>query len=107
MDLEVYSRRWGHNDTYGMDLTETGWDISHVAIGGECDPSGEPYLFENLKQDSINYPAELGEYLAYLWKRAKEDGLSDAEVQQHLDALGQWIQVTERSTPGGIFADYD
>ncbi len=106
MDLEVYSRRWGHNDTYRVDITDAGWYISHFTIGGECDPGGKPYLFENFEQDVINYPADIGNYLAFLWERAKKDDLSDDEVQRHLNALGQWIQTTERSTPGGFFADY-
>lgn len=101
--LEVYSRRWGHNDTYTLERTERGWGISFVAISGQCDPTGEPYLYDNLRQDSINYPAHLGEYLGRLWRKAEDENLSGDEVQRHLDQLAQWIQITEKSTPDGFF----
>jgi hypothetical protein len=104
--FEVFSRRWGHNDSYRVERTEEGWTISYHAIGGPCDPTGEPYLYDNLRQDGINYPADLGSYLAWLWERAKTENLSDDEIQKYLDQLGQWIQITERNTPGGIFEAY-
>lgn len=107
MHLEVYSRRWGHNDSYRFERTDRGWEIGYVAIGGECDPAGDPYLYENLVQDGINYPADLGRYLAFVWETARENDLADDEVQEYLDQLGQWIQITEKNTPVGIFEAFD
>ena len=40
MILQVYTRRWGHYDPYQVVITETGWEINHIAYGGPCDPSG-------------------------------------------------------------------
>jgi hypothetical protein len=51
MLLKIYSRRWSrgndHWDNYTVERTEKGWRIGHIAIGGECNSRGEPYLFDN------------------------------------------------------------
>jgi len=105
--FKVFSRRWGHDDVYHMTRTKTGWDVTYISIGGPCDKSGKPYLFANLQQDAIDYPAGLGGWLEWLWHRAKEDGLTAAQVQSSLDQLAQWVRNTEQSSPnGGVWEGY-
>ncbi|MBK8362000.1 MAG: hypothetical protein IPL15_24840 [Comamonadaceae bacterium] len=53
--FRVFSRRWDHEDTYKVRRTHDGWDISHLAIGGPSDKGGQPFLFRNLRQDSIQF----------------------------------------------------
>ena len=106
MLLEVCSRRWGHNDRYKIRKTDSGWYITHISINGPCDKTGNPYLFENLRQDSINYPRDLGGYMEYLWERASAENMSKDDIQKQLDLLGEWIQTTEKATPGGFFSEY-
>lgn len=106
MYLEVYSRRWGHPDKYHVDRTATGWRIDHLSITGDCDKEGKPYLFENLDHDSIDYPAGLGGYLAFLWDQAEAQKMTDAQIQERLEELGQWIQTVEQHAPQGIWSDY-
>jgi len=71
----------------------------NVHLSGECDKQGKPYLYTNLEQDMINYPAALGEYLDYLWEEAAAEKMSEEEIQAHLDMLGEWIKTVEMSTP--------
>lgn len=106
MKLEVYSRRWGHNDSYTVTHAATGWNVSYLSIGGLCDKQGKPYLMENLDHDSINYPEALGEYMEWLWQKVKEQNMTDAEVQEELNKIGLWIQTTEKASPGGIFSEF-
>jgi hypothetical protein len=106
MYMEVYSRRWGHNDRYTVERTQTGWNIFHVVIGGVCDKRGAPYLFMNLHHDSINHPEALGEYMEWLWDKAQQQTMSDDLVQLALDQIGVWIQKTEKASPGGIFSQF-
>lgn len=106
MNLTVYSRRWGHDDTYTVEITNTGWNISHVAHSGDCDSFGKPYLFTILDHDSINYPEELGGYMDWLWRTANEQNMDETEIQKHLDELGAWIQTTEKSTPRGLWQQF-
>lgn len=102
MILRVFSRRWGHDDNYAVERTADGWRIERSS-GGECDKKGEPYLSRNLDHDSINYPADLGEYMEWLWEQTEEQNMSEKEIQKALDALGEWISVVERNSPKGVW----
>ncbi len=87
MFFEVYSHRWGHNDRYRIERTESGWEVEHAAINGLCDKTGHPYLFKNLKQDFISYPWDLGDYMECLWDMTDTEGLSEEEVQACLEEV--------------------
>lgn len=104
--LDVYTRRWGHDDRYTFKRTENGWFIGNIAINGNCDKTGAPYLYENLRQDSVNYPKSLPGYLEYLWDQAAEEGLSHETVQDSLNILSNWIKVCEKGSPKGIWEAY-
>jgi len=106
MHIEVYSRRWGHNDRYNVNRTQTGWDVSFHMIGGSCDKQGNPFLFDNLEHDTINYPEALGGYMEWLWDQAQDQNMNDDQIQEALDQLGAFIQQTEKASPAGIFAQF-
>ena len=99
--FRVFSNRWGHDDTYQVQRTEDGWNITHIAIGGPCDKEGRPFLFENFRQDSVHYPEGLGGWMERLWKQAAEEGLRQAEVQTALQQLADWVSNTEKNVPTG------
>ena len=107
MELEVYSRRWGHTDRYKISKTANGWYVDHERIKGECDETGEPYLFKNIDQDGINYPKDLGGYMEWLLDESTKKNMSEEEIQEQLDLIGEWIQITEKASPGGIFSEYN
>jgi hypothetical protein len=104
--LNVYSRRYGHHGRYGVERTDYGWIVEHAGVGGPCDRAGEPYLFQNLKHDSINYPADLGGYMEWLWGQARDRNMPDAEIQEYLDVLAGWIETVERASPNGLWQHY-
>jgi hypothetical protein len=97
--FRVYSRRWDHDDTYRVKRTEDGWEIRHMAIGGPCDKGGRPFLFENLRQDSINHPAGLDGWMERIWTQAETKGLTEAQVQAALQQVADWVSQTEQNTP--------
>ena len=99
--FEIYSQRWGHPDTYRLVRTPTGWNVHFISIGGPCDPRGEPYLYENLRHDSISYPSTLPDHLEELWRHASAEGggLTREQVQDRLDGLAKWVSETERNAP--------
>ena len=97
--LVVFSRRWGHEDTYIVKRIDNGWYIEFGGRKGNCDKAGAPYLFDILRNDSINHPSDLGGYMEFLWDQAEEQHLSVEEVQNYLNDLGKWIQEVEKSTP--------
>ncbi len=97
--FEVYSRRWGRRDTYRIKLTATGWNVSHIAINGDCDKEGERFLFLNFRQDYIDYPYKVGRYMEKIWERAHHDNLPIAKIQEMLQAVADWVSLTEENAP--------
>ncbi|MBD7985178.1 hypothetical protein H9649_11310 [Sporosarcina sp. Sa2YVA2] len=104
--MQIYSRRWGHTDTYRFIRIEEGWNVSLLSRSGSCDKKGYPVFYEILDNDLINYPAELPNYMGWLWDSAKEKGLTKEEVQSSLDDIAKWINSCEKSSPKGIFKGF-
>lgn len=104
--MNIYSRRWGHEDTHHVEMTEEGWKISHLKEHLDeaiCDKTGKPHFFKRMDQDLINYPEELGNYMEYLWDQASETNLTEKEIQEHLNELATWINAVEKASPKGEF----
>jgi len=89
--FKVYSPRWGHDDTYRLTVNQNGWHVEFLAINGDCDKTGHPYLFQNLNQDSIEYPSGLGFEMNLIYEHAWDGTLSVEEIQRRLDKLGEWV----------------
>lgn len=99
--FNVYSRRWGHHDPYRIIRTSTGWEVHHLGISGPCDKGGRPFLFDNFRQDSIQYPNKIDGWFEWLWDQAECKGLTKEQVQSSLDDLAEWVSQTEQTVPRG------
>lgn len=105
--MKIWSERWdertdksagrdGKNwDEYRIKWIEEGWYIEHIAINGECDKTGEPFLYQNLRQDFISYPNDLSSTMESLWYSVKEDKLTKAQLQAKLDEISERINLCE------------
>lgn len=103
--FRVFSPLWGRDDSYRIKRTEDGWDVHFLTIGGPCDRGGRPFLFANLDHDCINYPSGLEYWMRSLWDRAASRGLSHAQVQDALQNLADWVNMTQKGAPsGGVWA---
>lgn len=90
--FEFYCPRWERNDTYLLDIHDEGWTVSHLAISGNCDRRGAPYLYANFDQDSIEYPSGLGFKMELLFEHARDHSLPDDEIQRRLGELARWVE---------------
>ena len=109
--MKIFSERWdgetgrsaGRNgsnwDEYRIKRTKTGWYIEYIAINGECDKSGEPYLFQNLRQDHISYPHNLPMFMESLWDAVENEKLNQKQLQQELNKFSNWINASEMNKP--------
>lgn len=98
LDFSVYSRRWGHYDTYKIERTIDGWNVRHIAINGSCKKNGEDVLFMNLNHDSIFFPEDgIKHALQVLWNEADETGMSIEELQNKLQQVADWISSIEKT----------
>jgi len=90
-NLTVFGHKYGHNDTYGIQFLPDGWDVSHISIGGKCDKKGDPFLFRNLLQDSIEYPSSLGFKMEEIHEKIESGNYDEEQIQSMLDEIGTWI----------------
>ena len=109
--LKIFSERWdgetgkgaerkGTNwDEYKIKRIKKGWYIEHIVINGECDKSGEPYLYQNLRQDYISYPQDLPIFMESLWETVKTEKLNQKQLQRELDKFSKWINECEMNKP--------
>jgi hypothetical protein len=97
--LTFYTRRWNSNVTLRVRKTDTGWHISHLAINGDADREGAPFLRANLRQDNVKFPTDLGDFMAFIWEQLDEGEIDDDRAQEMLNELGEWISTCESSQP--------
>lgn len=104
--MSIYTRRWGHDDSYQVKRIENGWYINNISIGGDCDKTGHPYLYRNFNQDYVNYPKAIPRYMEILWDKCADEGLTKENVQIALDELAKWISACEKNSPSGIWGGW-
>lgn len=97
MNFSVYSRRWGHRDSYRIKRTISGWDIRAIAINGPSEKDGTGMIMENLNHDSIFYPEQsIKNAFKYLWEMADEREMTVEELAAKLQNIADWISEIEK-----------
>ena len=111
VELELYSPRWGHNDTYKVELHQDYMEISTMQQRRckatwvqDCDPewSGED-LEKILRNDSIYPPAVTRNLFERAWKGWRGGELSDEQVSKEIILIGDWINTVTKSKPNSDF----
>ncbi|MCB5543043.1 hypothetical protein LIP56_03040 [Anaerostipes hadrus] len=96
--FKVYTRRWGHENTYSIKRTVNGWYCKYIAIRGECKKNGEGGLFMNLDHDSVFYPKEGVAYaMEKLWEDADDEVIDFDELAKRIQQIADWISAVEKS----------
>ena len=103
---EIYSPRWGHDDTYTFELSQEEMLISKGARKSKCvwqedkDPiwQGES-LDSHLRNDSIHAPVVFTDLLERLWLSWRNGEINDEAAQMELDAVIEWLNVLTRAKP--------
>lgn len=80
--FKVYNNRRNIVLKYKLEVTETGWYISHWGINGNCNPDGKELFYDNFDQDNISYPNDFGYYLEWLWEKIINTEITQQEAQK-------------------------
>lgn len=99
INLEIYTVRWGHCDTYRITINKNGWIVENIAIGGQCNQKGHPYLFRNLEQDNVQYPHQLEDWMNYCWDECMEKNWTQAQLEEALTSIFEWVNTVEKNAP--------
>lgn len=102
-DIEIYSPRWGHNDTYTISFSREEMRISLGPRAVTCtyvenrDPEWDGDIFRILVNDHIHAPKILPDLFEYIWF-AWRDG-SDVDYQAELEAIATWLNAISNAKP--------
>lgn len=110
VELQIYSPRWGHDDTYEVTLTRDALVIALGPRSATCtwrdnlDPEwGEESLEDILRNDSIYPPSIFPRLLEHAWRSWRDGDLDDAAVDTALKALADWLNGITRTKPDSGF----
>ncbi len=103
---EIYSPRWGHNDTYVFDFERDTLTIKLPPRIAICtwqenrDPAwtGET-LDEILRNDHIYPPSILTELIAHLWTSWRSENIPTDFVNAELQAVIMWLNQITNAKP--------
>lgn len=97
--ISIFNKLRGRRDTYRLILNEHGWYVSFIAINGQSDARGCPFLYNNLDHDGLSYPIELYDVMEYLWKMRFYKKVSRKQLEQKLSAISNWLSKINDSKP--------
>jgi hypothetical protein len=108
--MRIFSPRWGHEDTYVLELSRASLVVNHITSKAVCtyrenlDPewSGDS-LEDILRNDSIYTPAVLPRMLERAWLAWRSNDLSDEELQIEINAVADWLNTCTRAKPSTEF----
>ena len=106
VELQIYSPRWGHKDTYTVEMSQAEMTITMHPRVANCtyvpnqDPvwSGEPlqHIFNN---DSIYAPEMFPDLFEWAWGKWRNGEISDQDVDTELQLLATWLNTITAAKP--------
>ncbi|MGR5129963.1 hypothetical protein [Photobacterium swingsii] len=110
VDLRIYSPRWGHHDTYSVELHQDYMRISitpRVAKATYVENRDPEWSGESLQRimnnDSI-YPPEITQDLFQrTWLAWRDGELDNSQVAQELEQVAEWINKVTEAKPDSDF----
>jgi len=104
--FELFSPRWGHNDTYTVELEPDYMEISMQARTARAEhrPNRDPEwsgeaIEDILLNDSIAAPDDLKGMLEFLWRSWRNGELSNEQAAVEIHALADWINAITAAKP--------
>lgn len=110
INLSLFSPRWGHEDTYSVEILRDTLTISMNARVAKAtwqenqDPQwdGEP-LERTMTNDHIHPPADIQDFFEYVWREWRNGNINDATADVELHQLEQWINSITSAKPRSEF----
>ena len=110
VELEIYSPRWGHEDTYKIELERDFMEItmqvrkSRATWSETTDPIWSDETLEVIMtNDSISPPAAIQDLFERAWKSWRGGEITDQEVEVELKLLADWLNTITKSKPSSDF----
>jgi hypothetical protein len=111
-DVRIFSPRWGHEDTYQINVSRDHLRFTGVGKGAECnwiegrDPKWSGYndiignALENiLANDSVYPPTVFVRAIESAWRAWRDGTLDNAQLETELGVLCEWLNTITKAKP--------
>ena len=110
INLRIFSPRWGHEDSYSVNLERDFLEITMQTRKTKAiwkdnrDPewSGES-LQEIMENDHIYPPAVTQDLFEHVWKEWRNGVITDQEAEKELQEVAVWLNAVTRAKPNTEF----
>jgi len=108
VEVQVYSPRWGHDDTYTITMNRDAMKIEHHPRKAICewvenkDPvwkCSDGSLFRIFSNDSIYAPENFVRALERAWIDWRSGELDDSKVSSEITELFNWLNTITKAKP--------
>ena len=105
--IQIYTPRWGHNDTYTVSMSRDVMRISMGARAVSCtyvenlDPEWNGDIFQIFVNDHIYAPKIIPDLFERLWLAWRDGQMVD--VQAELEAIADWLNAVTDAKPNTEF----
>lgn len=110
IDLQIFSPRWGHDDTYSVELDR---DYMEITKGGtttradwqaNADPVWSGQSLQQIMQNDSIYPPEITQKLFQkVWTAWRDGQINDQQADAELQEVAAWINAGTRAKPSTAF----
>jgi hypothetical protein len=116
--VNIYSPRWGHEDSYQFILDENQMEITGGGGGksavckwvesrdpiwkGYYDSTGNPFV-NILENDLIHPPAIIISAIESAWTAWRNGELDNDELESEMNALADWLNTISKNKPNTDF----
>lgn len=110
VELEIFSPRWGHDDTYRISFEKDVMEISMQArkctltwVEGR-DPEWSGQSLESIMaNDHIYPPAITADLFEHAWKAWRSGDINNQQVLEELILVAEWVNIITRAKPQSNF----
>jgi len=106
IELQIFSPRWGHDDTYEVELERDHMEITRGANTARADwqdnadPAWSGWTVEGIMgNDSIHPPAVAQRMFQKVWTAWRGGEVDTPQAEAELQALADWINAVTRAKP--------
>lgn len=93
MYFSFFSKRANRPEIIELIITPTGWLMIHDCYQGIVEPNGRPHLQRCIEENYTAVPPALGDAFEEIWIAAKEERISNGEIQERLDTFSKWVST--------------
>ncbi len=95
--MNIWTARWGHDEHCRIWKTSRGWKVELLDFVKETDKRASSLIAYFPSGEWVSPPRGLQDYFKELWEAS--NGMTDEDMQKHLDQLAKWISEAEKGKP--------